>query len=58
MRTLGYVETPGESLQIIMEANGGSVLRMVEQGKFGAECAVRSQTKRERSLSLPWHMNS
>ena len=40
VRTLGYVETPGETLQIVLEASAGSVLRMVEDGKFGAECAV------------------
>lgn len=44
VRTLGYVETPGETLQIILEASAGSVLRMVEDGKFGAECAVRPAT--------------
>lgn len=44
VRTLGYVETPGETLQIIMEASQGSVLHMVEDGKFGAECAVRPFT--------------
>lgn len=44
VRTLGYVETPGETLQIILEASAGSVLRMVEDGKFGAECAVRLST--------------
>lgn len=41
VRTLGYVEQPGVSLKIILEADDGSVLRLRSGGRLDCEFGVR-----------------
>ena len=48
MRTLGYVEQPGQSLKIVLEASDGSVLRMQTGGRLDCEFGVRSRHNRAR----------
>lgn len=41
VRTLGYVEQPGEALKIILEADDGSVLQLRQAGRLDCEFGVR-----------------
>eukprot|EP00892_Ulva_mutabilis_P003074 jgi/Ulvmu1/12768/UM096_0010.1 len=56
-RTLGYIEQPGASLKIILEASDGSVLRLRSNGCLECEFAMRLAERVASALDALHHTN-